>query len=145
MKKILFIIIAITSIMIGCNKTKQTMNKIYGDYTIIHYTVNGQDSLSQYRDSLGSNFSFNHDEYNDLLYLRISGSRNDGTQTSFDCAWGLKSDNKTLQIKKLICCMKCMGPFGNDNDTDWEIIILKNHEIKLRTIYSSKEYIIELN
>ena len=60
MKKLILIFIVLAAITEGCKKYedgplisfRSVRNRLYGDYTLTKYTVNGVDSLSLYNDSL---------------------------------------------------------------------------------------------
>ncbi len=98
MKKIILILIAIITITIGCSKYERTVKKIYGEYTLKTYTVNGIDSMSLYRDSLGLFFNFyNNDEYSSNV-LFISGPRPDGKENHIICTWRLINKYNFLKI-----------------------------------------------
>ena len=74
MKKILLMMMVIVGIAGGCKKEDKTdsmLNKIYGYRTLKTYTVNGLDSLSTFKDSLGLQFIFSYDEVDYRNVLRI--------------------------------------------------------------------------
>jgi hypothetical protein len=143
MKKIILILMAITAIVCGCNKTKQIMNKIYGDYTLTSYTVNGVDSLSLYKDSLGENFKFYFDDYQEKTFVAIYGQRNDGKEGGLLQTWALINKN-TIEFYPYTSDDDIgTGPFGNHKRPIFEILELKNI-LRLRTNFNEKEYIVEL-
>jgi len=137
MKKILLIFIVI-------DKYEQTLKKIYGTYTLETYTVDGIDSLNTYQTVLGSNFYFYYNEDGAYNNLRIDGYRTDGQWGGdIDCRWRLLNGYKTFNIHASYG-LNGVGPFGKDKNLDWEIVSLKKDEFFLKTIYSGKEYYIEL-
>ncbi len=144
MKKTILIILVLAAVVGGCDKTKRTYNKIYGEYTLISYTVNGIDSLSQYSDSLGSNFNFYRDPKETMNVCEIYGKRKDGKETGFCWYWALNDNNKTLRQMLPFGWDYGIGVFQFDVNTDWEILELKKNNLKLKTTYNNKEYQIEL-
>jgi hypothetical protein len=144
MKKTILILVVLAAVVVGgCNKTKQTLNKIYGDYTLKSYTVNGVDSLSLYKDSLGINFRFYYEEENSINGLFIDGVVPSGKDAHIVSSWGLINKNKVLQIYTT-AGSNGTGPFGNMITPEWEILTLTKKEFKMKTTYNNKEYEIEL-
>jgi hypothetical protein len=144
MKKIVLMLFAILTIACGCNKTKQTLKKIYGDYTLISYTVNGVDSLSLYKDSLGINFKFSYNDYRKSNLCVIYGPRNDNVNSSLVIDWGLIDKNTLKFYSSTDGNSIGIGPFGTYKTTEW-IILSLNNEFKMKTNYNGKEYFIELH
>ncbi len=142
MKKLILIIIAIVAIAGGCDKYEQTLKKIYGEYSLKIYNVDGVDSLSLYKDSLGTNFNFYYEEVNSSNVLLIDGKRTDGNDTHVICQWNLKNQFTILEIKTAYGS-NGIGPFGYMITPEWEILSLEN-EFKMKTIYNEKEYFVEL-
>jgi len=123
------------------------LTRMYGKYYIITYNVNGVDSLNLYKDSLASEFDFHFDEVNSLNSLHIGGKRNDGKTTFIMCGWGLTDKGKTLKIGRSFGISNCIGtgPFGDKKTSEWKILRLTNGDIKMKTNYNGKEYIVELD
>jgi hypothetical protein len=144
MKKKLLLLNAIMIIACSCNKTKQTTKKIYGDYTLSTYTVNGVDSLCSYKDSLGVKYDFFYDDYQEDTFCKIYGVRNDGIEKTFGWTWGLVNIT-TLKVFTAFGNIIGIGPFGKDITPTWEILNLTNNNLKLKTNYNNKEYFIELD
>ena len=145
MKKIILILIVIAAVAGGCIKSKyeKTIEKICGDYTLKTYTVNGIDSLSLYKDSLGTDFNLYYFDDVDCFYvLRISGIRKDGEFCMLDCRWRLTQDNKIFNIYKAYG-QYGTGPFGGNKISEWKILNL-GAEFKMITAYKGKVYLIEL-
>jgi len=145
MKKILLVLIAITLIISGCEKYEynSTMKKICGGYTLKTYTVNGMDSLSSYKDSLGTDFIFYYDETEDGYYHRIEGDRPDGKQVYVGSKWGLYNNRNVLGIYESNGYIG-IGPFGRGKVSNWVILNLTKEELKMKSNYNGKEYMIEL-
>jgi len=144
MKKILLIFIIIGTLVSGCDKYEYHCKKIYGQYTLKAYFVDGIDSLSIYKTILGDKYYFNYFEDEAFHYLRIDGNRTDGQWGGdINCRWQLINDYKTFRIYASYG-IEGVGPFGKDKISDWEIIRLKKDEFFLKTIYGGKEYYIEL-
>jgi len=143
MKKVILILIALIAIMTGCEK--YNLNKIYGDHTLINYTVDGIDSMNTFKDSLGTLFQFNYDEVSNENICVIGGVRNDGQGTLVTWNWELNNSDKILSQVISAGFSIGTGPFGvGKNNIEWEILKLKSNYLKLKTNYNNKEYIIEL-
>jgi len=146
MKKVLLIFIVIGALVSGCDKYEQTLKKIYGQYTLKTYSVNGIDSLSLYQDSLGTSFRFYYDEVSNENICSISGIRNDGDGTLVTWNWKLNYSNKILSQIFSAGFSIGIGPFGvGKNNIEWKIINLTKKEIKMSTNYNDKEYMVILN
>lgn len=151
MKKIIFILIAIAAIACACKKYEEgplisfisAKNRVYGTYTLVSYTVNDQDSLSSYKNSLGVNFEFYHNEFLDDDRLKIFGDHYNGGIDNMICRWTLVNKNKILNIIGPYGAVG-PGPFGYYGTIQWEIIELRNKDIKLKTQFNGKEYFIHL-
>ena len=151
MKKLILFLIIIAGITEGCQKYEEgpwlslrsAEKRLYGNYTLKQYTVNGVHSLSLFYDSLGLNFEISYDDVNSLNIFKIDGKRKDGHYYPVICTWQLINNNKVLEIKTAYAYTGT-GPFGNNITPEWEILRLTNNEIKLRTYYNNKEYIINL-
>ncbi len=153
MKKILIYLIVITAIASSCKKYEEgplisfrsPLKRIYGYYYLESYTINGIDSLKFFNDSMGSSFYFLHDDVYDVNDLIIDGKRNDGVYAE-GCVfrWSLKSSNKILKFETASGGNANSGPFRRGVLIDWEILKLKFHNLKLKTTYNNKEFIIEL-
>jgi len=152
MKKLILILIVIAAITEGCKKYedgpwisfRSPIKRLYGVYTLTKYTVNGEDSLSLFNDSLSLKFDF---FYNDIDYVDlclIGSFRKDGKWSQLYLYWKLINDDKTLNVYKSSGSSNGTGPFGNNKIVDWEILKLRNKKIWMKTTYNNKEYHIEL-
>ncbi len=118
--------------------------RLYGNYTLVKYDVNGEDSLSIFYDSLGLNCRFFYDDVDYLNLYSNYGPRKDGKGCLLFWEWSLINDDKTLKIDKANGTSQGTGPFGVNKTPEWEILKLKNSKIKMKTNYNGKEYLIEL-
>ena len=143
MKKIILVLIAITAIATGCDKTEQTLKKIYGAYIIETYTVDGLDSLSLYCDSLGRNFRIYYSDQSECNVCAIDGMRSDGMGTALVWRWELINKDKSIRIITSYG-QQGTGPFGDYKTPEWDILELGTKNITLKSNYNNKEYIIEL-
>ena len=154
MKKLILILIVLAAITEGCKKyedgplfsLRSAKNRLYGNYDLTTYTVNGVDSLSLYKDSLGGYILFFYNDINDVNNCLIDGVRKDGLSTSLVWRWQLINKNKTLTISSSHGpdITNGTGPFGDHKLPEWEILRLTNTEVNLKTNYNNKEYYIEL-
>lgn len=152
MKKLIFVILIIAAINEGCKKYEEgptfslrsAKNRLYGSYTLIKYMVDGQDSLTLYNDSIGTNFCFSKDPGNIHDICLITGDRKDGIYMSIYWQWSLENRNRNLIIK-VGTGNTGIGPFGFGKKPEWEILRLTNREVKMKTNFNGKEYYVELN
>jgi len=146
MRKIILILIVISGVLSGCDKSEQILRKIYGSYELTTYTVDGMDSLALYKDSLSLRFQFYYHEENSTLVLLIEGNRNDGQYSSIVCRWTLINNNEVIKILTSVAIHEYTGtgPFGNNITPEWEILDLTKNEMKMKTTYNEKVYLIEL-
>jgi len=140
----LLILIILTASVSGCDKYEYHCKKLYGEYTLNAYRVNGADSLNVYKNVLGDNFHFQNDEVNSFHNLRIYGIKADGQLAGdINCRWQLINDYNTFRVYAAYGAAACMGPFGDGITPDWEIINISK-VINMRTMHKGKEYEIEL-
>lgn len=123
---------------------KSPEKRIYGGYHIKEYTVNGVDSLSLYNDSLCLNFDFYHNEVEHVNSLAIAGSRKDGGGCYVYWHWHLSDDEMQIIVDEAPGLSIGTGPFGKDRIGTWDILRLKSKEIKMKTTYNNKEYVVFL-
>lgn len=146
-------LIAVTTIACGCKKYEEgpcisfrsAKNRIYGNKTLGEYKVNGADSLSQYYDNLGLMFNFFYNEDTDDYVCVMNGYRKDGGIADLYWQWALSKDKKYLNITWAGGHSIGVGPFGRDKTPIWEILKLKKTQLRLKTNFNNKEYLIELN
>ena len=139
MKKILLMMLVIGAIATACDKTERTLKKIYGEYTIKNYTVDGVDSLSLYMDSLGCAFHFLYTDNNHGNMLLMEGGLH-----SLYYQWILKNDDNTIRLEPTTPGGYGTGPFGEERISEWTIIDLGKNNLIMQTTYNDKQYNIEL-
>ena len=150
MKKTLLILLALTGIIDGCRyedgpliSFRSVRSRIYGNYTLTQYKVNGIDSINLFKDSLSTNFTFLFEDHNDEYICNNIGFRNDGKAANLYCRWGLKKNNNYLWLVRPFGA-NGTGPFGNKKETLWEILRLTDTDLKMQINYNDKEYFVEL-
>lgn len=151
MKKIILLFLILTAITEGCKKydegpllsLRSAKKRVYGSYTLTQYTVNGVDSLSLFNDSLCNKLNFYFDTDWDLDVCNIYGKRKDGKISSLGWTWELVNKNKILKVNNTVCSSGT-GPFISQAHPEWEILRLTNSELKMKTTYNSKEYLVDL-
>jgi len=154
MKKLILFLIIITAITAGCKKypdgpmfsLRSAKHRLYGEHTLVKYTVNGIDSLAHYYDSLSLNFNFYISESDGLNVCDMTGSRKDGGESLLIWTWELASHNKIFKVTSSGTNTPgwSSGPFRNNFNPEWEILKLKKDDIIMQTTYNGKEYLIEL-
>ncbi len=150
MKKIILYLIVIAAIASSCKKYEEgplisfrsAKNRVYGDYKLEKYTVNGADSLELIYDSLVNSFYFHHSESENFDLCDIFGVRRDGKMVVMKFEWELIEKNSYLQIK--VDGAIGTGPFGNRKTSEWKILRLTHIELKMKTDYNGKEYLVDL-
>jgi hypothetical protein len=151
MKKTILIIIVLAAVVGGCKKYEEgplisfrsAKNRVYGYHTLSEYKVNGIDSIEQYKDSLGVNYNFYYSESSEVDGCTINGVRNDGNEISLVCKWKLINNNKVLYFYTAHG-PKGVGPLGNNKTLQWEILRLTKSDLKMKTNYNGKEYVVDL-
>ncbi|MFH0864639.1 MAG: hypothetical protein V1904_00485 [Bacteroidota bacterium] len=151
--KILILFLIVTaSLTEGCKKYEEgpwisfrsPVKRLYRGYTLEKYTVNGEDSLSLFYDSLGLTFQF---FYNDVDYYDLCSLvdfRKDGGWSNLYWRWRLIDSDTKLEVYSANGSTYGTGPFGIDKKPIWEILKFKNKKIWMKTTYNGKEYYIEL-
>jgi hypothetical protein len=143
MKKTILIILVLAAVVGGCNKTKQTINKLFGTYEVSQYTVNGIDSLNLFKDSLSSKCYFYFDESALYYMMTFEGYNNFGNYRIVACSWILQNNNNTIKVD-LTNGHIGTGPFGVYRTPEFEILDLDRKGLKMKTTYNSKEYVVDL-
>ena len=150
MKKLILFIIVLAAITEGCKKyedgplisLRSVKNRLYGDYTLTKYTVNGVDSLSLYNDSLDLIIHSHPHQDDSNIYFVFSGKNESSTGFVMICI--LINKNKILKALGTSGLPIGTGPFGKDKKPEWEILRLTNKELNMKTTYNGKEYYVEL-
>ena len=138
-KNTILLLIAIAAITCSCEK--YTLNKIYGQYILSKYTIDGIDSLQQMKARFGLGFLFYHEEYDDHDVLNLNDV---GISSPFISTFYLEDHNKSIMVKTGSLMLTGYGA-SDFYDINFSIIKLKSNDIHLKTIYNNKEYYLELN
>jgi hypothetical protein len=154
MKKTLLVILLLVGTFEGCKKyedgpfisLRSAKHRLYGEYTLTTLNVDGEDQLNQYYDSLGKRFHFFFEDVNYYYDCDMSGFRKDGGLSTLVWTWSFTNKNKFLRITSSGGNYPgwSYGPFRNNYLPEWEILQLTNKEVKMKTTYNSKEYLIDL-
>lgn len=166
MKTKLIILLTVIITITACRKYpeggsylfKKTASLVSGDYKIIHYYVNGIDSVDYYfRENINNNnmrvsILFRASKYGhpDFIFMEFGNKK-----YSFSIHGDWELENKD---KKLIMNMRDIDiqhPQGFDTTiahcpfisatTNWEILKLKDGDMFLETDYNGKHYRVEMN
>lgn len=153
MKKIILMLIAITTIACACKKYEEgpcislrsAENRIIGSWDLTELSVDGFDKLDLYYDSLGKDFEFLITD-DHLKVCRMYGPKKDGGGVRLYWIWRLFNEKKILKIENTYGTIHTpsWGPFKVFVRLEWEILRLTNREMKLRTIYNGSTYVIFL-
>jgi hypothetical protein len=153
MKKTILIILVLAAAVGGCKKYEEgplisfrsAESRIYGKHEIKSITVDGEERLNEYLDSLTRYFDFYYvEDVGNVCH--IDGVRNDGTYTSMHSTWSLKNHNKQYKTTTSwgFPHTVCFGPIKGLVYPEWEILRLTNTEFKMKTNYEGKEYVLDL-
>lgn len=153
MKKTILILTVLAFITAACVKyeegpaisTLSVKKRIYGDHIMTEYYVDGADCFDQYYDSLGLTFSFFHDDDSGDDVCIMDGARRDGFSGDLYWGWELSSDKKYINIVGTSGTATGIGPFGINKLPLWEIIRLDKDQLKLKTMFNNKEYLMVLD
>jgi hypothetical protein len=143
MKKTILILVMMVAVVGGC-KRERLFNRIYGRHVLTEYTVDGVDSLSLYKDSLGTEFNFYCDDHAEYDYTEIRGYSNVYDEKLVVWDWVIDGNNKNLTIYNSYSLSFGTGPIGKDKKPKWEILKLTNKEFRMKTTYNGKEYEVNL-
>ena len=151
MKKTILLSILIAAIFFSCKKYEEgpcislrsPEKRLIGHYTITAYTIDGVDSLSLFSDSLSTKAEFvRYFRYSDITFS-INGRRNDGQFATMNCSCGLVDNNSILHFIGCGSNTIGTGPFkDNIRNINWEILKLTNKDLKFKTLYNNKEYVV---
>ena len=125
-----------------CISFRSPEKRLFGHYAITSYTINGEESLSLFNDSLSTKVEFvRYWQYSEISFLN-DGKRNDGKDVSVDCSCGFDKKHTNFYFSRCVGDIG-LGPFsGLSKDIKWEILKLTNKELKLKTLYNNKEYVV---
>ena len=154
MKKILIYLIVITAIVSSCKKYEEgpcisfrsAENRIYGYHELKSITIDGKEHLPDFFDSLAIGFDFHYTEGSGNV-CHIDGQRKDGDLVYMWSTWELINHNKILKTTSSQSSPPTVfyGPFKSFVLPEWEILRLTKKEMKLKTFYEGKYYIITLD
>jgi hypothetical protein len=119
---------------------RSAKNRLYGDYTLTKYTIDGIDSLQQMKDRFGLNFHFFYNDYTENDDLMIDGT---GISNPFISTYILIDNNKAFRTPYGSEIFTGQNP--NYQDIDFVILKLKNKDIHLKASFNNKEYYLELD
>jgi hypothetical protein len=152
MKKIfktIFVCAFLTAIILpSCKKYEEgplisfrsAKNRLYGDYTLTKYTIDGIDSLQQMKDRFGLSFHFHYQDYYKEDRLTIDGP---GISNTFLSIYTLINNNKCINVRYGLKMLT--GQIAGFQELDFTILKLKNKDIHLKTSFNNKEYYMELD
>jgi hypothetical protein len=143
MKKVL--LIAVLVVIVGCNKEKQALKKIYGGYVLKAYTVDGVDSLNLSISMSECSFNFYKEQHKDVNTLKINGIREDQEDLFVICEWEYSYKEETIISSPTPTNNAGTGPFGPGKTSVWKILKLTSSEIEMSTLYNNKEHWIDLH
>ena len=116
--------------------------RMYETRILESYTVDGVDSMDMFYDSLGLRFEFFYDYVNSQDICRITGQRKDGVDGILSWRWTLKDNDEILYVTNAGATLTGIPPINLN--MEWEILRLTRKDLKIRTRYNEKEYIISL-
>lgn len=149
MKKVILILMAFATIMAGCVKYEEgpaisvlsVEKKLYGDYMLVTYTINGIDSLQRMQDRFGLNFHFYYNEDNSANDIRIDGNN---TTSNFISRYSIINHYKDIRVDYGSIILTGYGNTNNDN-IEFSILKLAKNDVGLTTTYEGNTYYFELN
>lgn len=109
-----------------------------GQYELVELSTNGVDELDLYSDSLEKQFYFFlHDDHWKICHV---------ANNAINWLWRLYEDERFLKVETsgAYSPEKSWGPFKDNVKPLWEILRLTNRELKMKTTYNDKEYVIVL-
>ena len=127
-----------------CFTLRTPEKRLIGHYTITSYTINGEDSLSLFNDSLSTDAQFVRYPDHLEISLDINGLRKDGKYSYMGCSCNFDDNNSILLFWDCGSGESIgTGPFRDGiKDISYEILKLTNKELKLKTLYNNKEYVV---
>lgn len=149
MKKIILVLLAIALMIAGCVKYEEgpaisvlsVEKKLYGDYLLVTYTVNGIDSLQRMQDRFGLNFHFYYNEDNSANDLRIDGNN---ATSNYISRYSIINHYKDIRVDYGSIILTGYGNTNNEN-IEFSILKLAKNDVRLTTTYGENTYYFELN
>jgi hypothetical protein len=152
MKKTIFLLIALTLLFFSCKKKyedgpaislRSVTHRLYGVHQLTSYTVDGVESIESYNDSLGLTFTIEYSDYREETFFKIDGKRKDGKETALHFDWMLLEKGTYISIYDTDGDIG-IGPFGLGKKPLWHILRLTDDELKMKTDFIGKEYVVFL-
>jgi hypothetical protein len=152
MKKTIFLFIALFFLFFGCKKKyedgpaisfRSVMNRLISIRQLTSYTVDGVESIESYKDSLGLTFTIEYSDYREETFFKIDGKRRDGKETALHFQWILLEKGTYISIYDTDGDTG-IGPFGKGKKPLWHILRLTDDELKMKTDFIGKEYVVFL-
>ncbi|MBI5541988.1 MAG: hypothetical protein HY951_18170 [Bacteroidia bacterium] len=149
MKKFLFILIVLTTILSGCRYKDGPMlsfrsveKRLNGDWQVIGFTSDGIDSLQYYNDSCGGIMKI-------TLYYPDGSLDSDNKVNFYNSKMPSMGGRFTFSNNKKIMHInfgdtslyKDIGPLGGGR-SEWKILKLTESKLKITTDFNSRNYII---
>jgi len=157
MKKILLVLIAITTIAQGCRYEEgpvisltSVRGRLLGAWKVTEFTCEGVDSLQYYNDSCGCEVSFidhkdSFDERDQLLFFNCHNS-NFYNMNYFPGRFGLPENKKFISISFAEHPLSLWGVYKNFGpiliDSDWEILRLTKDELEISSNVDDRNYML---
>jgi len=120
---------------------RSAKNRLYGNYTLTKYTINGVDSLQQMLNRYGLHFEFRYVETNDDDALQIDGGN---SIEIFACRYGFINHKKSIRLYNHGSFLFTGWGTPNPQDVDIDLLKLMDHDVHMETIYNGKDYYFEL-
>jgi len=90
-------------------------------------------------------FQFIHNDDIGANICIMNGISKDGNMSDFYWGWELTNHNRICKVLGSGGASNGIGVFKGSITPEWEILKLEKKEIKMKTNYNEKEYIIELD
>ena len=151
MKKTILYLIVIAAIASSCKKyeegpcisLKSPEKRLYGAYSISSYSINGEESLSLFKDSLATFANFTKYSDNSEITFSVFGDRKDGKRSTLNCGCNFSDKYSNLNFTACDGISIGTGPFSiGIRDISYEILKLTSNEVKLKTLYNNNEYVV---
>jgi len=147
MKKLLVLLIVLTTILSGCRYKEGPMisfrsiyKRLQGYWEIVEFKSNGIDSVKYYNDSCGSKVLITDTDGNtsdEEFYIFFNYLK----PNTFASAIKFNDKKDIMFIDFLTNQKHIIGPIGYGK-SEWEILKLTNKELKISTNYNNLNYII---
>ncbi len=148
MKKLILIILTIAAITAGCIKYEEgpcmsmlsVEDRLFGDYDVSVYTVNGIDSISNLQNRFGLKFHFYFNNQSSANNLKIDGNN---SPSPFIGRYVFINHYKEIEVTYGSIILTGYGNADID-DIIFKILKLKKSDVHLETAYKGSTYNIKL-